>query len=162
MMLNRTQRLFATLTTKNNIMLKQATLSAHSAILKNSEFLFGDFVSVFWAKINIKATKTVTDNFTKIKPQMFELTKPDNNGLSSLVQQYRDPITVVKQSMEPIKIRNKVGITCRLRKTFFSFSFQNRFSRRVTDALPKFSFSGNVSCSSTEVLQLVSSIKIKW
>jgi hypothetical protein len=86
-------------------------------------------MSVFCAKIKIKPTEMVTVNFKATKAGMFELTKPANTGLSSRVPKYRLPITVVKQSMEPIKIRNKLGRVCVLCKIGFSpFSLRKRFS----------------------------------
>jgi hypothetical protein len=53
--------------------------------LNDDEFLSGDFMSVFCAKIKIKPTETVTVNFTITKAGRFELTKPANMGLSSRV-----------------------------------------------------------------------------
>ena len=97
--------------------------------MNDGEFLSGDFISVFCAKIKIKPTEMVTVNFKATKAGMFELTKPANTGLSSRVPKYRLPITVVKQSMEPIKIRNKLGRVCVLCKIGFSpFSLRKRFS----------------------------------
>ena len=54
-----------------------------------------------------------------MKAGRFVLTKPAIKGLSSTVPKYKVPITVVKQSMEPIKIRRK--------EMFFVLS-KNRFS----------------------------------
>ena len=97
--------------------------------MNDGEFLSGDFISIFCAKIKIKPTEMVTVNFKATKAGMFELTKPANTGLSSRVPKYRLPITVVKQSMEPIKIRNKLGRVCVLCKIGFSpFSLRKRFS----------------------------------
>ena len=97
--------------------------------MNDGEFLSGVLMSVFCAKIKIKPTEMVTVNFKATKAGMFELTKPANTGLSSRVPKYRLPITVVKQSMEPIKIRNKLGRVCVLCKIGFSpFSLRNRFS----------------------------------
>lgn len=47
--------------------------------------------------------------FTTINAAMFELTIPDMKGFSSTAPKYSTPMTVVKQSMEPIKTRIKLG-----------------------------------------------------
>jgi hypothetical protein len=67
-----------------------------------------DFISVFSARIKVKPAQIVTVNFIITKAGRFVLTKPAIKGLSSIVPKYRVPITVVKQSKEPIKIRSKL------------------------------------------------------
>jgi hypothetical protein len=56
--------------------------------------------------MNIVATILTTK-----KAPMFVLTMPAMKGFNSVAPEYRTPITVVKQSMEPMKIRRKHGIT---------------------------------------------------
>jgi hypothetical protein len=77
---------------------------------------------VFCAKIKIKPTQTVTVNFKNTKAGRLELTNPARTGLSSCVPKNIVPITVVKQSIEPMKIKNKLGtVVLVLSKVFFSF-----------------------------------------
>jgi hypothetical protein len=64
-------------------------------------------ISVFCAKTKIKLTVTVTANFTTTKPERLELTNPANTGFASLAPKNMAPTTVVKQFIEPIKIKNK-------------------------------------------------------
>jgi hypothetical protein len=59
--------------------------------------------------MKINPTKTVAVNFTITKTGRFELTNPEISGLSSCVPKNTVPKTVVKQSREPIKTRNKLG-----------------------------------------------------
>ena len=81
-------------------------------------------MSVFCAKIKVKPTKTVTANFTTTKAGRSELTKPDNTGLSSRVPKYRVPITVVKQSMMPIKDQKQTwNSLCTLQNRLSPFFF---------------------------------------
>jgi hypothetical protein len=47
---------------------------------------------------------------TAKKAPIFVLTMPAIKGFNSLTPEYRTPITVVKQSMEPIRTRSKLGI----------------------------------------------------
>ena len=49
---------------------------------------------------------------TTKKAPMFVLTMPAMNGFNSEAPEYRTPITVVTQSIVPIRMRSKLGITC--------------------------------------------------
>lgn len=115
--------MFATTTARKIKMLKYATLRIRNAILYEHEFLSGDFRSIFCAKIKIKPTATVTVNFKITNAEMSELTKPAKIGLSSRAPKYRAPITVVKQSIVPKKIRNKLGTVCVLCKMIVLLSY---------------------------------------
>ena len=69
-------------------------------------------------KVNPAATVTV--NFMIMKAGKFVLTKPASKGLSSTDPKYSVPITVVKQSIAPMKIRSKLGMDFVLSKIRFS------------------------------------------
>lgn len=60
--------------------------------------------------MNTNPTIRVMANFTKTNIVKLVLTKLATMGLSSWVPKYTVPITVVKQSMEPIKISIKLAI----------------------------------------------------
>ncbi len=102
--------LFVTTIARNIITPKYAILNRLCAILKVALSLLIGFTNFFSAKTKIKAIEKVMANFTNTKPNRFVFTKPAITGLSSIVPKYRVPITVVKQSMEPKKTRNKFGM----------------------------------------------------
>jgi hypothetical protein len=62
---------------------------------------------MFWAKTKSIATKAVTANFTTTNAGRFELINHPITGLSSRVRKNSMPTTVVKQSIEPIKISSR-------------------------------------------------------
>jgi hypothetical protein len=78
--------------------------------LKDLLLLFGVFIKVLLAKTYVKAISRVAAILTAKKAPMFVLAMPAIKGFNSLAPEYRTPITVVKQSMEPIRIRSKLGI----------------------------------------------------
>ena len=100
--------LFATTIVRKRIMPTKAALSMFCVTLKDRVSLFNVFIRVFSAKTKIKPTVTVTVNFTTTKAGRLLLTKLAMSGLSSTVPKYSVPITVVKQSIEPIKINNRL------------------------------------------------------
>jgi hypothetical protein len=99
--------LFTTTTDRKSMMVKYAIFNILKAVL-NALALWSDVrISVFCAKIKIILTTTVTANFMTTKLERLELTTPARTGFASLKPKNMPPTTVVKQSIEPIKIRNK-------------------------------------------------------
>jgi len=78
--------------------------------LKDLLLLFGVFIKVLFAKMYVKAINTVAAILTAKKAPMFVLTMPAMKGFNSVAPEYRTPITVVKQSIDPMMIRSKLGI----------------------------------------------------
>ena len=74
--------------------------------------LFWVFIKALFATTNDRATIMVAASLTTKKAPMFVLTIPAKKGFNSTAPEYRTPITVVMQSIEPIIIRSKLGITC--------------------------------------------------
>ncbi len=131
--------LLVTTMARANTTPKYAILSVRIATLNEAEFLSDVRMRVFCAETKIKPTATVTANFTNTKAGRSEVTSPESTGLSSRVWKNRTPITVVKQSMEPMKIKNKlletVWLLC---KTGFSpFQQRNSAAKLSSKALAK-------------------------
>jgi hypothetical protein len=74
----------------------------------------------------VKAMSKVAAILTAKKAPMFVLTMPAIKGFNSLAPEYRTPITVVKQSMEPTRIRSKLGII-----SFFNMRSPSRFLSKI-------------------------------
>lgn len=108
--LNNTKRLFVTAMARNKIITKYAVLSNRRAKISDLLAWLVMPKSVLSAIIKIKPTQNVTVNFIKTKASRFVATKPDKIGLSSAVPKNNEPTTVVKQSIEPKKIRNIIEI----------------------------------------------------
>ena len=74
--------------------------------------------------MNVEAINMVAAILTAKKNPMFVLTKPAMKGFNSVAPEYSTPIVVVKQSIEPIKIRRKHSIT-----SVFSIHSPSAFSK---------------------------------
>jgi hypothetical protein len=94
--------------------------------LKDLLFLFWVFLKVLFAKKSVEAMSTVAAILTTKKAPMFVLTIPAIKGFNSTAPEYRTPITVVKQSIVPIKRSTKYGIA-----SFFSILTPSRFLYRT-------------------------------
>ena len=88
--------------------------------------MFWVFIKVLFAKMYVKAMNMVAAILTTKKAPMFVLTMPAMKGFNSVAPEYRTPITVVKQSMEPMKIRRKHGII-----SVFSMRSPSRFLSKI-------------------------------
>jgi len=64
-----------------------------------------------------------TEIFKAKKARMLVLTMPVKKAFISAAPKYKTPMTVVKQSMEPIKIRMKLGKTSDFNMYIEAFSF---------------------------------------
>jgi curved DNA-binding protein CbpA len=102
--------LFNTTNVRNKIIPTQATFKVLCAILKDRSFPFPLRSSILSAKTKISPTETVTANLRRTNAGRFVLTKLEINGLSSCVPKYMVPTTVVKQSMEPMKINSELAM----------------------------------------------------
>jgi hypothetical protein len=71
--------------------------------------MFPARINVLSAKTKTIPTETVTANLMITNAGRFVLTKAEIKGFSSCVPKYRVPTTVVKQSIEPIRISNKLA-----------------------------------------------------
>jgi len=78
--------------------------------------LFWVFIRILFARMNEIAAIIVAASLITRKTPMFVLTIPAKKGFNSFAPEYRTPITVVMQSIEPITKSNKLGITCPLFK----------------------------------------------
>jgi hypothetical protein len=74
--------------------------------------LFGVCIKILFAKINEDAAIIVAASLITKKAPMFVPTMPAMTGFNSEAPEYETPITVVKQSIDPIMIRSKLGINC--------------------------------------------------
>ena len=63
------------------------------------------------AKINVKPIKNVAEIFRAKYTIMFVLIMLAMNGFNSTAPKYNTPMTVVKQSMKPNRIKKKLGNT---------------------------------------------------
>jgi len=88
--------------------------------------LFGVFVKVLLAKTYVKAISRVAAILTPKKAPMFVLAILAIKGFNSLAPEYRTPITVVEQSIEPIRIRSKLGIIAA-----FNMKLPSRFLSKI-------------------------------
>ena len=78
--------------------------------LKDLLVLLGVLIKILFAKMYVKAMNRVAAILTTKKAPMFVLAMPAMKGFNSLAPEYMTPITVVKQSITPIRTRRKLGI----------------------------------------------------
>jgi hypothetical protein len=102
--------LFKTTKTRKSAIPTEATRNVLYATLKERSSMLLLCIRFFSAKTKITPTEMVTANLTTTKAGRLVWTKPAIMGLSSCVPKYTVPITVVKQSMEPIKISIKLAV----------------------------------------------------
>jgi hypothetical protein len=79
--------------------------------------------NVLLAKMYVKPIKNVAEIFSAKNATMLVLTMPVKKGFNSAAPKYNTPITVVKQSMEPIRTRMKLGNTSDFNAYIEAFSF---------------------------------------
>jgi hypothetical protein len=112
--------LFITTKRRNKTIPREAILNVAYAALNDLSCTLLLLSSAFSAKTKTTPTEMVTANFTTTKAGRFVFTKPAIMGLSSCVPKYRVPITVVKQSIEPIRISIKLAVYLTADKNYSS------------------------------------------
>jgi len=85
-------------------------------------FLF----KVLFAKIYVKPIRKVAETFRTKKAVIFVLTMPVMRGLSSVAPKYITPKVVVMASIEPNKIRKRLGNSSDFNVYIEAFSFSSK------------------------------------
>jgi hypothetical protein len=93
---------------------------------------------VLFAKIYVKPTRNVAETFRTKKAAILVLTMPVIRGLISAAPKYMTPTTVVMASIEPSKIRKKLGNSSDFNVYIEAFpSPQNRLPLAFKNQIPE-------------------------